>query len=121
MESGWQPLCTRFPWPEGSSALPQIPSAGWHRARTVMAALVPDREAFRHHETPAVGAAGESQLLAARQCHCKKYGVFERDLRGRDHGSIDLERVAQQLTARHAGQRVVAFRGGLRGDDTEQR
>src|SRR5437762_643254 len=44
-------------------------SAGGHRARAMMAAPLAQRKAFGHQEAPAVAAATEAQLVAARLAH----------------------------------------------------
>src|SRR5205807_8545887 len=43
-------------------------SAGVHRARAMMAAPLAQRKTLGHQQAPAVAAATEAQLVAAREC-----------------------------------------------------
>ena len=70
------------------------------------------REALGHHETAAISAAAEAQLIAARECGGEKHRVLERDVRGRHQQAEHLERLAQQLPARESGQYARGVRDG---------
>jgi len=71
------------------------------------------REALGDHEAAAVAAVAEAQLIAARERGGEEHCVLERDLRRGQHQAERLERLAQQLPARHAGERSA--RGASRG------
>src|SRR5882762_1048275 len=85
-----------------------------------MTALVAYRIALDDHEAAAVGATAEPQLVSTGKSHRKKDRVLERDLRGRNQRPIDLERLAQQLASRHAGQPLTRLRRRTYRHDAEQ-